>query len=233
MTDPHAWTALGPPVAGSARGPLSTVVVGALVAGGAMVVLTVAMMLFVYRIMIVPSSSMAPTLPAHSSIAINRLDHSPHDGDIIVFIARDNYGVGGALAKRVVAEQGETVACCTHGAVTRDGQPLVESYTMSGDDEMTFPAVTVPAKRLWVMGDHRANSADSRSHQSDAHHGTIAESDVTGTVAFHGSRSLVYAWVLGRAALIALPLGLVVGLVLALTRRLRQAGHIQPAPPTV
>lgn len=204
---------------------MSAVVVSAIVGAGLLVVLSVAM-LSVYRIVIIPSGAMEPTLRVNSAIAVNRFDHAPHTGDIVVFQARDSFhGVGGSFVKRVIAQPGETVACCTQGAVTRNGQPLVEPYTMPGDAEMTFPSVTVPGQRLWVMGDHRANSADSRFHQSDSHHGTIAKNDVTGVVAFHGTRSAVYAWVLGRAAVIALAGGLLVGLVLSLTRRLRKANE--------
>jgi hypothetical protein len=77
------------------------------------------------------------------------------------------------------------------------------------------------------MGDHRANSADSRFHQADSHHGTIAERDVTGVVEFHGSRLGAYAWVLGRAALIAVGIGLLVTFTVAMIRRRRDASGRQ------
>ena len=202
--------------------PLSPVRLGVLVFSGTLVVLTAALLLFVYKIHVLPSDSMAPTLPIHSAIAINRLDRSADNGDIIVFGTRDSYeGAGGEFLARVIARQGQTVACCTHGAVTREGKALKEPYTMPGDDETNFPTVTVPKGRLWVMGDHRSQSADSRIRQSDPHHGTVAQSDVTGTVAFHGSRVRAYAWVIERAALLAAALGIMAGLAMALLRGAR------------
>lgn len=93
------------------------------------------------------------------------------------------------LIKRVVAVGGDTVACCDgSGRVTVNGTPLDEPYVNPGNapSEIRF-TVKVPAGRLFVMGDHRANSADSRFHLGEKYQGTISEQGVLG-------RAVVIAW---------------------------------------
>jgi signal peptidase I len=88
--------------------------------------------------------------------------------------------------KRVIATGGQTVQCCdAEGRVTVDGEPLDEPYVFEDNpiERRAFGPVTVPEGRLWVMGDHRSASADSRSHVSDRHGGTIAVDDVIGKAA--------------------------------------------------
>ncbi|OAH14778.1 signal peptidase I [Streptomyces jeddahensis] len=93
------------------------------------------------------------------------------------------------LIKRVIAVGGDTVKCCDEqGRVTVNGVPLNEPYVHPGNKPSTLPfEVTVPQGRLWVMGDHRANSADSRYHRDEAFSGTVSEDEVVG-------RALVIAW---------------------------------------
>jgi signal peptidase I len=86
--------------------------------------------------------------------------------------------------KRVIGLPGDHVACCTHGRVTVNGVPLDEkSYLFPGasPSELRF-SVTVPPGRLWVMGDNRAISDDSRGHMKGgfAEMGTIPENEVVG-----------------------------------------------------
>jgi signal peptidase I len=85
--------------------------------------------------------------------------------------------------KRVIGIPGDHVACCNrHGQVTVNGVPLSEkSYLYPGDAPSTQRfSITVPPGRLWVMGDHRSVSWDSRGHMSDPGNGTIPENHVVG-----------------------------------------------------
>lgn len=93
------------------------------------------------------------------------------------------------LIKRVVAVGGDTVKCCDKdGRVTVNGVPLSEPYLHPGNKpSMLEFEVKVPAGRLFVMGDHRSNSADSRYHREEGFQGTVAEEQVVG-------RAMVIAW---------------------------------------
>jgi signal peptidase I len=107
--------------------------------------------------------------------------------------------------KRVIATAGQTVQCCdSEGRVTVDGKPLDEPYIYQnspltgGPAGREFDPVTVPEGRLWVMGDHRSASADSREHVGDKYSGTIAVDDVIGKAA-------LIVWPLDRFTLLDNP----------------------------
>ena len=97
------------------------------------------------------------------------------------------------FVKRVIGLPGDHVVCCDdQGKLTVNGTAVDETYVMPGDapSKLSFD-VTVPAGRLWVMGDHRGDSADSRAHLGDPGGGTVRLSDVIGRA------SLTY-WPLSR-----------------------------------
>jgi signal peptidase I len=86
------------------------------------------------------------------------------------------------LIKRVIGLPGDKIACEGNGApVTVNGKEVDETYVMPGADPsiMTFEVV-VPKDALWVMGDNRPASADSRVHQSEPLGGAVSESNVVG-----------------------------------------------------
>ena len=88
------------------------------------------------------------------------------------------------LVKRVIGVAGDHVVCCTKdGLLTVNGTPITEPYIYAGNvpSNMNFD-ITVPKKKIWVMGDHRGASADSRFHQDDINKGMVPLSRVTGRV---------------------------------------------------
>ena len=103
--------------------------------------------------------------------------------------------------KRVIGIPGDHVVCCdAQGRVTVNGVPLSEkSYIYPGDtpSEVRF-SITVPPGRLWVMGDNRADSDDSRYRPASPGDGTIPESAVVG-------RAFVVIWPLSRINDIPIP----------------------------
>lgn len=87
------------------------------------------------------------------------------------------------FVKRVIAVGGQTVQCCdAQNRVMVNGVPLNESYPVftGQEPQEEFGPVTVPQGALWVMGDNRNNSADSRRHVGDGLSGTVPVSNVIG-----------------------------------------------------
>jgi signal peptidase I len=88
------------------------------------------------------------------------------------------------LVKRVVGVAGDRIICCTKDdKLSINGVEVDEPYIFAGNkpSDMTFD-VTVPEGKIWVMGDHRGASADSRYHQEDINKGFVPVSKVTGRV---------------------------------------------------
>ncbi|MFJ4191435.1 signal peptidase I [Kitasatospora sp. NPDC089509] len=97
------------------------------------------------------------------------------------------------LIKRVIGVGGDTVECCdAQGRLSVNGRAVEEPYLAAGNPPSRQPfKVQVPKDRLWVMGDHRDVSADSRFHMGNPGQGTVPLSDVVG-------RAFVIAWPLDR-----------------------------------
>lgn len=147
---------------------------------------------YLVRSFYIPSESMENTLLVGDRVLVNEL--VPHvmpleRGDVVVFRDPNAWlgpGQGDDLIKRVIGLPGDRVQCCdAQGRLSVNGHAVDEPYVrlpadvkrVSGDDF----SITVPKGRIWVMGDNRYNSADSRIH------GNVPLDDVVG-------RAFVITW---------------------------------------
>jgi signal peptidase I len=118
---------------------------------------------FVMEAFWIPSGSMIPTLEIGDRVLVNKFIYrftEPERGDIIVFESVDNTNED--LIKRVVGLPGDKIAV-KGGKLYVNGEPQKEPYTNKKLQDRSFFAKTkVPKNHVFVMGDNRANSADSR-----------------------------------------------------------------------
>lgn len=153
----------------------------ALVVGGALVIALV-IKTFLLQAFFIPSSSMVSTLNVGDRVLVNKVSYRVHDvnrGDIIVFERPAGEADGGItdLIKRVVGLPGDTVEG-QNGQVLVNGQPLAEPYLDEGVVTTDFPPTEVPEGHLFMMGDNRGDSRDSRFF------GPIDESTIVGRAFF-------------------------------------------------
>ena len=173
-------------------------------------VFTMLIKAFVVQVYRIPSGSMQNTLQIGDRVLVNKLVYRVRGigrGDIIVFSGQDSWGpdapqpsgdpvariFGDVLSdvglrddqtyyiKRVIGLPGDRVACCTNGKVTVNGVRLSENSYLFPGNPPSFPfRVVVPPGHLWVMGDHRGFSDDSRYHTGDPGGGAIPTDEVVG-----------------------------------------------------
>jgi signal peptidase I len=176
---------------------------------GTALVLALIIKTFFVQAFYIPSGSMENTLNVNDRILVEKVSYwfgEPQRGDIIVFkdpadwLGEEGgshpsnaltkalsfiglYPEGGHLVKRVVGVGGDTVRC-HDGKVQVNGVNLDESsyVTLSEQACAGIWSVDVPPNDLWVLGDNRENSADSRAHMGDPGGGFIPVDDVVGKV---------------------------------------------------
>ncbi|BDZ49762.1 signal peptidase I [Frondihabitans sucicola] len=162
---------------------------------------------FVARSFYIPSASMTNTLQINDRIIVNELVPKVAPvkrGDVIVFTDPGGWLQGGELAdgdhlvKRVIGLPGDKVACCDASSQTEvNGAPLTEPYVRAPENALETKnadqsfSVTVPAGSVWVEGDNRGNSSDSRFHQSLPGGGFVPMSDIDG-------KAFVITWPISR-----------------------------------
>ncbi len=176
---------------------------------GTALILALIIKTFFVQAFYIPSGSMENTLKVNDRILVQKVSYwfgSPQRGDIVVFDDPDNwlgeedgttpsnpvtkalsfiglYPSGGHLVKRVIGVGGDRVRC-------HDGIVQVNGVALRESSYVTIPptacdgiwTVKVPADHLWVLGDNRENSADSRAHMGDPGGGFIPVDDVVGKV---------------------------------------------------
>ncbi|MBJ6640587.1 signal peptidase I [Streptomyces sp. DHE7-1] len=141
---------------------------------------------FVVQPFQIPSGSMEQGLRIGDRVLVNKLAYrfgaQPLRGDVVVFDGTGYFGDADYI-KRVVGVGGDHVVCCDkEGRLEVNGRPVDETaFLHPGDSPSSVPFdVVVPADRLFVLGDHRSRSSDSRDHLGSPGGGMIPVDDVIG-----------------------------------------------------
>ncbi|MEU2059953.1 signal peptidase I [Streptomyces sp. NPDC013455] len=180
------------------------------------------------------SQSMEPTYERGDRIVWERMDGSGvRRGDVVMLSMPERYRTDAVVMQRVIGVGGDRVACCTtvgtEERVTVNGKPLKEPYVYGGDaDGLDRPYdVRVPEGRLFLMGDRRSDSMDSRFFADD-HNGTVPVDAVRGRVTDdHSGPALLGTAVLAGGVLVLTGIGLGTGFLVV---RRRKAPAVPPAP---
>ena len=181
---------------------------------GVAILVAVLVRAFVLQTFYIPSPSMEHTLNVLDRVLVNKLVYDfrePRRGEIVVFKAPQDWQSGTEgedFIKRIIGVGGDHVACCdANQQLMINGHSLPEPYIYADGDGTRDPAadesfdITVPAGRLWVMGDHRAASGDSLEHYEqtqDINEATIDADDIVG-------RAFTIFWPVNRADWLAVP----------------------------
>jgi signal peptidase I len=139
----------------------------------------------VYRPYTVPTESMTPTIKAGNRVLAQRISGvAVHRGDVVIF--HDPQWGAVPMVKRVVGVGGDTVACCAAGGrLTINGRPIEEPYldpAIGGRASTSAFDAKVPAGNLFLLGDERSGSLDSRVHLRDPLQGSVPRAEVTARV---------------------------------------------------
>ncbi|WP_371668914.1 signal peptidase I [Streptomyces sp. NBC_00289] len=141
---------------------------------------------FVVQPFQIPSGSMESGLRIGDRVLVNKLAYrfgaEPRRGDVVVFDGTGYFGDADYI-KRVVGVGGDHVVCCDEeGRVRVNGRPVDEStFLYPGDSPSTVPFdLAVPDGTLFVLGDHRSDSSDSRDHLGSPGGGMIPVGEVVG-----------------------------------------------------
>ncbi|MEU4687856.1 signal peptidase I [Actinoplanes sp. NPDC023714] len=187
---------------------------------GVAILVAVLVRAFVLQTFYIPSPSMEHTLNVWDRVLVNKLVYDfrdPRRGEIIVFKAPSEWQSGTEgedFIKRVIGTPGDNVVCCDNEQrLVINGVSLDEPYIYTEDDgtrnqvaDQNFD-ITVPAGRLWVMGDHREASGDSLEHyeQSSATDEDGKLADATVPIDSVVGRAFTIFWPAGRATWLSVP----------------------------
>ncbi|WP_055699420.1 MULTISPECIES: signal peptidase I [Streptomyces] len=147
--------------------------------------LLLAVSTFVMQPFQIPSGSMEPAFRVGDRVLVNKLAYrfgsEPQRGDAVVFDGSGYFGDADYI-KRVVGTGGDRVVCCDkRGRIKVNGEPVDEPYLYEGDAPSQVPFdVVVPEGSLFLLGDHRSDSSDSRDHLGQPGGGMIPVDEVIG-----------------------------------------------------
>ncbi len=119
---------------------------------------------FLIQAFYIPSLSMSPTLEVDDRVLVNKLSYDLHDvnrGDVVVFHSPRQSGEVKDLIKRVVGLPGDTVES-RNGHLVVNGRTLEEPYLQPSEQTDDLERVSIPSGHVFVMGDNRGDSMDSR-----------------------------------------------------------------------
>ena len=181
---------------------------------------------FLVQPFFIPSESMESTLLVGDRVLVSKLEPGPgtlERGDVVVFVDPGGWlppmsseppvyvraltfvgllpaNSGEHLIKRVIGLPGDTVECCDdEGRLMVNGEPVDEPYLFGGDVPSTIEfAVEVPDRRIWVQGDHRSVSEDSRYQIGQPGGGMVPLDNVVG-------RAVLVMWPFDRFSTLPTP----------------------------
>lgn len=169
---------------------------------------------FVVQAFQIPSASMHPTLLEGDRVLVNKLSYRLHDinrGDVVVFDRPTSMSAGPNdpkdLIKRVIGLPGDHVTCDGKGPIKVNGVAIAEPYLKPGNAPSTMAFdIHVPAGKVWVMGDHRSDSGDSRLHDDGTGAtGSVPIEDIKG-------RAILVVWPLNRFTWLSVPASIYSGI---------------------